>query len=171
MASFLKELSVAISLLTSDHNPLADFYGWKDYVWRIRTIEHCDPQGGSMCDIVSDRWDWKRDQRYSFAMATDEARNGLTVRLGLDNRDPEDRDNVCVVAFFMNAEDKEVAVFYQNWVAFPGKAYRRDTPITLAPGKPVGSIRKVAVGVKPCEEKNTTDAKLFYTIRLMLDQR
>lgn len=171
MASFLKDLSLAIGLLTSDQAPIPDQYGWKDFVWRIRPIEHCMMPDAGMCKVITENWDWKRDQQYSFAVQGFPATNGLTIRLGLNNRDPEDRDDVCIVAIFTNANDKEVAIFYQNWASYPGRNYARDTPLQLAPKFPVGTITKVIIGVKQCDPKNAVDAQLFYSIRTMLDQR
>lgn len=171
MASFLKDLSFALGLLTSDQTPVADQYGWKDYIWRLRPVEQCVSPDAGMCMVIADRWDWKRDQHYTFEFEANAETNAIVVRLGLDNRDPTDRDNVCVVALFTDADDREMAIFYQNWTSLPGRSYKRDVPIQLHSRFSVGSIAKVAIGVKQCEQKNAADSSLFYSIRTMLEQR
>jgi hypothetical protein len=170
MAFFLKELSIAIGLLTSDNAPVADADGWKNYVWRVRPIDQCiatDERG--FCRIVDDRWDWKRDQRYSFSFRLDQATNGLTGHLRLDNSDPRDDDFVCIVAIFTDRNDKEVAVLYQNWHSLHGRTIERDVPVR--PSLPVASIVKVAVGSKQCDAHASPDAANFYRARTELKQR
>lgn len=171
MASFIKDLTLALGLLSSDQTPIANHYGWEAFVWRVRPVERCMAPGTGMCPVITENWNWQRDQYYTLAVQASPETNTLTVRLGLDNQDPQERDNVCVVAIFTDANDKEVAIFYQNWTGYPGKSYARNTPLQLAPQHPVGAITKVAIGVKSCEQKNKVDAGLFYSIRSILSQR
>lgn len=170
MTFFLKELSIAIGLLTSENSPVGNADGWANYVWRVRPVEQCittDKRG--FCHIVDDRWDWKRDQHYSFAFRTDPKANTLTGNLRLDNRDLADDDFVCIVAVFTDKNDEEVAVLYQNWHSLHGRAIERDVPIR--PSLPVDSIVKVAVGSKQCDVHASPDAANFYRTRLQLNQR
>jgi hypothetical protein len=170
MTFFLKELSIAIGLLTSDNAPVANADGWANYVWRIRPVDQCiEKDARGFCHIVDDRWDWKRDQHYSFAFRIDPKANTLTGNLRLDNRDPADDDFVCMVAVFTDKNDNEVAILYQNWHSLHGRAIERDVPVR--PSLPLGSITNVAVGSKQCDVHASPDAANFYRTRLQLNQR
>lgn len=169
VSSFLRDLSLAIGLLTSDQSPVPDADGFRGYTWRVPAIEHCQPiVSGKSCVAVQSRWDWKRDQRYELAFRI-EPKNRLVVSLALDNRDPTDKDSVCAVALFTDADDNEIAVFYQNWYSLPGRAYRREVP--LLPARDVTKIAKLAVGTRQCDPKAAADAKNFYRMRTALGQR
>jgi hypothetical protein len=165
----LKELSVAIGLLTSDHAAVPEQDGWKNYVWRVQPAHQCLAVENGYCEIVQDRWDWKRPQYYSFAFRADPDTNEIASRITLRNEDPDDDDQVCFVASFLNAAGKEIGVFYANWRAMPGRTYTREAPIWL--GTKVSDIATVAVGSKQCDVKATADAQNFYRIRLEHNQR
>jgi len=169
MEPLLKTLSIIMGLLGSDPPPAAAIDAWPDYVWRVRAADRCiriDSRG--FCDIVDDKWDWKREQHYSFSFLKEAASNSLTVHLRLDNRDPSDDDNVCVVALFTNSRGEPVAVFYRNWFAEHGRPIEAD--IALHPSLPIGSIASVAVGSKQCDAPSPDDAE-FEHARLQLNQR
>ena len=167
---FLKKLSIAIGLFTSDASAVVDIDGWKDYVWRVRASDQCiqvDKSG--FCQIADDRWDWKRDQRYTFSFLTDAKSNSLLAHLRLNNRDPSDDDYVCVVAIFTDKNDEQIAIFFQDWLSRHGRSLEKDLP--LHPSLPVSSIAKVAVGSKQCDLAGPSDAAIFEEIRLKLNQR
>jgi len=170
MASFLKELTLALGLLTSDQSPVPNADGWQDYVWRIRDAGTClatDARG--LCHLVHDRWDWKREQWYDLSFGSDPKRNLLNLRLRIDNRDPSDQDRVCVVVLFIDDKDEEVAVYYSNWLSFPRRVIDRTTP--LKPARDISTIAKVAVGSKQCDGASPRDADLYMRTRYKLDQR
>lgn len=98
----LKELSIALGLLTSEHSAAVDVDGWQGYVWRVRDIEHCTSLNDEPCKLLEDRWDWKRPQTYQFSLQVDTENNTVVSRIGLMNDDSSDRDNVCIVAAFLD---------------------------------------------------------------------
>jgi hypothetical protein len=165
----LKQLSIALGLLTSDHAAVPDEDGWKNYVWRVHAAQECLSVENGYCKLVEDKWDWKRPQYYSFAFRTDPKTNSVTSRITLRNEDPDDDDQVCVVAGFLNAAGEEVGIFFVNWRALPGRSYTREAPIWLPTD--VRNIVTVAVGTKQCDVKAMADAENFYRIRLELKQR
>ncbi|MDC9837286.1 hypothetical protein [Rhizobium binxianense] len=165
----LKQLSIALGLLTSDHSPVPNEDGWQNYVWRVQATQECIAIEGGYCVLVQDKWDWKRPQYYSFSFRSDPKTNSVTSRVTLRNEDTEDDDQVCVVASFLNAAGQEVGVFFANWRALPGRSYSREAPIWLTTD--VSEITTVAVGTKQCDVKATADAQNFYRIRLELKQR
>ena len=165
----LKQLSIALGLLTSDHSPVPDQDGWVNYVWRVHAAQQCLDVEDGFCEVVQDKWDWKRPQYYSFSFRSDPKTNSVTSRITLRNEDPEDDDQVCVVASFLNAAGQEVGIFYANWRALPGRSYTREAPIWLS--SDVSKIATVAVGTKQCDVKAKPDAQNFYRIRLALNQR
>ncbi|MFC5757366.1 hypothetical protein [Rhizobium sp. GCM10022189] len=164
----LKQLSIALGLLTSDHAPVPDQDGWVNYVWRVQAARQCLAVKDGYCELVEDKWDWKRPQYYSFSFRADPARNSVTSRITLKNEDPEDDDQVCVVASYLNAAGQEVGIFYANWRALPGRSYTREAPIWLSTD--VREIETVAIGTKQCDVKAKPDAENFYRIRLALNQ-
>lgn len=165
----LKELSIALGLLTSDHNPVAVADGWEGYVWRVRAATDCLSEENGFCQMVRDRWDWKRPQHYAFAFATDAKSNTITSRITLQNEDPTDSDQVCIVASFVDGRGQEVAVVYVNWRSLAGRSVTRDAPVR--PTVPVSSIAAVAVGTKQCDAKAEADARNFARLRRQLGQR
>lgn len=165
----LKELSIALGLLTSDQNPVAVADGWQDYVWRVRPAAACLSEKSGFCQIVRDRWDWKRNQHYEFAFATDAKTNTITSRITLRNEDPADSDQVCLVASFVDGGGKEMATVYVNWRSLAGRTVTRDAPIR--PVLPVSAIAAVAVGTKQCDVKAEADARNFSRLRRELGQR
>jgi hypothetical protein len=165
----LKELSIAIGLLTSDQNPVANADGWTDYVWRIRPTEKCLAITDGFCTLVKDSWDWKRPQYYEFALRMDEANGKITSRITLQNEDPTDDDQVCIVASFLDRSGVERGVLFVNWRSIHGRSYSREAPIQLA--TPLKDIVTVAVGTKQCQLKALADSQNFYRKRTELKQR
>lgn len=165
----LKELSLALGLLTSDPNPTALVDGWVDYVWRVRDVQHCVLDEGGWCRIVSDRWDWKRPEFYDAVFRLDLAANTITTRVTLRNEDTGDADQVCIVVSYMDANDEMIGIFYSNWQSLPGRNYTREAPIT--PFRSLADVAKVAIGSKQCDVHATADARNFYRIRQQLKQR
>jgi len=165
----LKQLSIALGLLTSDHSPVPNEDGWQNYVWRVVAAQECLAVETGYCVLVQDKWDWKRPQYYRFSFRSDAKTNSVTSRVTLRNEDTKDDDQVCVVASFLNAAGQEVGVFFANWRALPGRSYSREAPIWLTTD--VSKITTIAVGTKQCDVKATADAQNFYRIRLELKQR
>lgn len=165
----LKQLSIALGLLTSDQSPVPNEDGWQNYVWRVHAAQECLHVEDGYCVLVQDKWDWKRPQYYSFSFRSDPKTNSVTSRITLKNEDTEDDDQVCVVASFLNAAGQEVGIFFANWRALPGRSYSREAPIWLSTD--VKEIATVAVGTKQCDVKATADAQNFYRIRMELKQR
>ncbi|TNM65300.1 hypothetical protein [Aliirhizobium smilacinae] len=165
----LKELSIAIGLLTSDQNPVANADGWTDYVWRVRESDKCLSVADGFCTLVKDSWDWKRPQYYEFAFKADEASNTIMSRITLRNEDIADDDQVCVVASFLDASGIERGVLFVNWRSLHGRTYSRSAPIQLA--TPTRDIVTVAVGTKQCQLKALADSQNFYRKRAELKQR
>ncbi|MBW6426170.1 hypothetical protein KX729_33010 [Rhizobium sp. XQZ8] len=165
----LKELSIALGLLSSDHNPAAEVDGWKNYVWRVRNIADCRPVQNGYCDIISDRWDWKRQQFYQIAYRADSVSSTITTRITLRNEDSSDDDQVCIVVSYFDAMGDEIGVFFANWRALPGRAYTREAPIILS--RPVSDVASLAAGSKQCDAKATIDAQNYYRMRLALKQK
>ncbi|MBB3392720.1 hypothetical protein FHT82_005509 [Rhizobium sp. BK275] len=165
----LKQLSIALGLLTSDHSPVPNEDGWQNYVWRVHAAQECLDVEDGYCVLVQDKWDWKRPQYYSFSFRLDPKTNSVTSRITLRNEDTEDDDQVCVVASFLNAAGQEVGIFFANWRALPGRSYSREAPIWLTTD--VKEIATVAVGTKQCDVRATADAENFYRIRMELKQR
>nr|WP_316652514.1 hypothetical protein [uncultured Gellertiella sp.] len=169
MPTLLKQLSLALGLLTSDRTGLVHDDGWQNYVWRVRPASQCVRVETGYCQLVRDRWDWKRDQRYVFSIRTDLGANRMSVRLKLDNRDPADTDNVCVVALFLDDNNREVAVFYQDWQVAPKSVVERS--VALSPSRPVASIARVALGSRQCDGGAPGDAANFARLQKRLKQR
>ena len=165
----LKELSIAIGLLTSDQNPVAEMDGWTNYVWRVRSSVECLTVDNGYCTIVRDSWDWKRPQFYEYAFKRDEATNTIVSRIALRNEDASDDDQVCVVASFLNAAGAELGLVFVNWRSLHGRSYTRDAPIKIAGS--VKDIATIAVGTKQCQLKELADTQNFYRKRLELKQR
>ncbi|WP_165225676.1 hypothetical protein [Affinirhizobium pseudoryzae] len=165
----LKELTVALGLLASEDDPALNADGWQNYVWRVRPADQCLSYQGSFCKLVVDRWDWKRPQRYEFSFSADGPTNTITSRVKLENQDPADTDQVCLVASFLDKSGNEIGILFVNWRSIAGRTYTRDAPIK--PLAPVSEIATVAVGTKQCEVKSVSDAENFYRIRYRLGQR
>lgn len=165
----LKELSIALGLLTSDHSAAVDIDGWQGYVWRIREISQCRSLDEQPCTILQDRWDWKRPQFYNFSLQLDRKNNRIVSRIGLDNRDATDNDHVCIVAAFLDSRGEKIGILFINWLSLPGKQYSRDAPIQ--PLRPVAEITQVVIGSKQCDKAAANDARNFQRIRQMLSQR
>lgn len=165
----LKELTLALGLLTSENAPALNADGWQNYVWRVRPANQCLSYQGSFCTLVVDRWDWKRPQSYEFSFFADPQSNTVTSRVKLDNQDSTDTDQVCLVASFLDKSGTEIGILFVNWRSIGGRAYSRDAPIK--PLAPVAEIVTVAVGTKQCEVKAVSDAENFYRIRYRLGQR
>lgn len=165
----LKQLSIALGLLTSDNAPVPNEDGWQNYVWRVHAAQQCLSVENGYCKLVDDKWDWKRPQYYSFSFRADPKTNSVSSRITLRNEDPEDDDQVCVVASFLDAAGAEVGILFVNWRALPGRSYTREAPIWLTTD--VSAIATVAVGTKQCDVKAMADAANFYRIRLELKQR
>lgn len=164
----LKELSIALGLLTSDPTPTAVADGWVDYVWRIRDVQRCLLET-DFCSIIDDRWDWKRPQFYSAAFKTDIDSNTVTTRLTLRNEDPADDDQICIVVNYLDADGELVGIFFANWRSLSMRSYSREAPVT--PSASVKNIAKVLIGSKQCEVRATEDSKNFSRIRQKLNQR
>ena len=159
----LKELSLALGLLSSDNNPVPDAGGWQSFVWRVAPIKRClsvDHRG--FCVAVRDKWDWKRDQHYEFGYR-ENADGSVVVRLRLDNRDPKDNDNVCIVALFVDGSGHELSFIYQNWPSRHGRPIDREIP-TLTPLR-LANVKQVIVGTKQCKIKNPEDSRPFQALR------
>lgn len=169
MASLLKELSLAIGLLSSDNATVALNEGWKGYVWKIRPIEQCVTSSARDCLIGKGKWDWKRDERFQLTARFDPARNRIDTRLLLDNRDPSDDDHVCVAAVFYDGKEREVAVSFTNLYA-PARR-KVESRTALSPSRPVSSIRMVAVGTKQCDPDASEDVALFGGLKAKLRQK
>jgi len=165
----LKELSIALGLLTSDSNPSAIVDGWANYVWRARDVRGCLSQAQGFCNIVHDRWDWKRKQTYDAAFKIDTQTNTITTRITLNNEDPDDNDQVCIVVSYLDADDELIGIYFANWRSLPKRSYSREAPIS--PSKPINAITKVLVGSKQCDVRATEDTRNFYRIRQILKQR
>lgn len=167
MTSLLKELSVAIGLLGSDHVPVADADGWKGYVWHVRPADTCEVKDDrGFCEIVTERWDWKRLQYFSLSLRLESEANAFTARFKLDNQDALDKDNVCAVALFLDNRNRQIGIFYQNWVAVPNRIIARDVPLT--PSFPASDVRTVAVGAKQCDPAAKPDVDYYMRTRRML---
>jgi hypothetical protein len=164
----LKELSIALGLLTSDHSPTELVDGWVNYVWRVKQLEHCLAQQ-EFCRIVSDRWDWKRPQFYDAEFKADLSSNTITTRISLRNEDADDGDQVCIVVSYLDATDELVAIFFANWRSLPTRSYTREVPIR--PSKPIKDITSVMVGSKQCDVRAIEDTRNFQRIRHILRQR
>lgn len=165
----LKELSIAFGLLSSDPYPAAEADGWKDYVWRVRDVGHCELDDRGFCHAVSDRWDWKRPEFYEASYKLDEATNTITTRISLRNEDPTDSDQVCMVVSYLDADDRMVGIFFANWRSLPQRHYSREAPIV--PSRDVRNVARIAVGSKQCEVQAAADARNFSRIRQLLRQR
>lgn len=165
----LKELSIALGLLTSEHSAAVDVDGWQGYVWRVRDIEHCTSLNDEPCKLLEDRWDWKRPQTYQFSLQVDTENNTVVSRIGLMNDDSSDRDNVCIVAAFLDKRGEKIGISFVNWPSPPGKHYSRSVPIR--PFRPVSEITQAVIGSKQCDRAAVTDAKNFQRIRQFLKQR
>lgn len=165
----LKELSIALGLLTSDHSAAVDVDGWEGYVWRIREIDHCISISQEPCKLLTDRWDWKRPQFYDISLQTDPKNNIIVSRIGLKNDDPTDRDYVCIVAAFLDKQGEKIGITYVNWPSSPGKHYSRNVPIR--PLRRVEEITQVVIGSKQCDRAAARDAENFQRVRQSLKQR
>ena len=170
MASFLKELSLAIGLMSSDQSAVVKGEGWQGYVWRVRDVNHCIARDADdFCTLIRDRWDWKRDQRYSLSIRPDKPKNRLSVRLVLDNRDKTDDDNVCVAAVFYDRRGREIAISFENWHSMP-QDVMTGTDV-LKPARKVGEIARVAIGSKQCTPEAGDDVALFRGLRARIGQK
>lgn len=165
----LKELSIALGLLSSDPYPAAQADGWEDYVWRVREVGHCVLDDSGFCPVVSDRWDWKRPEFYDASFRLDIATNTITTRISLRNQDPTDSDQVCIVVRYLNAEDESIGLFFANWRSLPNRSYTREAPIV--PARKIQSVTKVAVGSKQCDVTAADETQNFMRIRRLLGQR
>lgn len=165
----LKELSLALGLLTTEHSAAVDVDGWQGYVWRTAELRQCDSRKEQACVILRDQWDWKRQQFYEFAIQMDTAGNRVLSRIGLMNDDPSDRDYVCLVAAFLDEEAEKVGILFVNWPSSPGKHYSRMVPIR--PLRPVSQITQVVIGSKQCDRSASIDARNFQRVRQLLKQR
>ena len=162
----LKELSLALGLLSSDSNPVPDAGGWQNFVWRVTPINHClsvDDRG--FCVAIRDKWDWKRDQHYVFGYR-ENADGAVVGRLRLENRDAADNDHVCVVALFVDGEGHELSFIYQNWPSPHGRSIDREMP-TLTPLQ-LANVKAIVVGTKQCKIKNPDDNRPFQALRQRL---
>lgn len=170
MASLLKELSLAIGLLSSDDAQVALKEGWQGYVWRVRPVEHCAaPDERGFCTLLESRWDWKRDQHYVFAVKMDGEENRIETRVLIDNRDPDDDDHVCIAAVFYDREDREVAVDFRHIYSVPGQ--KTGGEAVLMPMRPLKEATRVAIGSKQCDAAAEEDAALFASVRDKLGQK
>lgn len=165
----LKELSIALGLLTSEHSAAVEVDGWQGYVWRTREISHCTLIQDQPCKVLEDRWDWKRPQFYDFSLQIDMQRNTVVSQIGLMNDDPDDRDNVCIVAAFLDKQGEKVGIVFINWPSSPRRHYTRSVPIS--PFRPVSEITQVVIGSKQCDRAATRDAINFQKVRQSLKQR
>lgn len=165
----LKDISIALGLLTSDHPAAVDVDGWQGYVWRVLEINHCLSITKQSCKILEDRWDWKRPQFYDFSVELDPRNNQILSRIGLRNEDKSDIDNVCIVAAFLDGDGNEIGILFVNWPSRPGRPYARAMPIR--PAVPVTGLNQVVVGTKQCSQQATADAKNYQRLRQKLKQR
>ena len=165
----LKELSIAIGLLTSDQNPVANADGGTDYVWRVRPSTECLATSDGFCTLVRDSWDWKRPQYYEFAFKRDVANNAIISRIMLNNEDRSDDDQVCIVASFLDSAGTERGVLFVNWRSIHGRSYTRVAPVQLA--TPLKDIATIAVGTKQCQLKQLADSQNFYRKKIEHKQR
>ncbi len=170
MVTLLKQISLAIGLLSSENATVALNEGWKGYVWRIKPVEQClSVEKDGFCTLLRDRWDWKRDQRYQLAVRLNKAKNLVETRATLDNRDPDDDDNVCIAAVFYDRNGQEVAIDFQNIYAPPRKVTKGAA--RLKPGRPVSDIARVAIGSKQCDPSAADDQAIFAAVRGRIGQK
>lgn len=168
MASLLKEFSLAIGLLTSDHAPVALKEGWTGYVWKIRSVEQCMGAAAD-CTLQRGKWDWKRDERYSYGARLNPVDNRIDTRIVLDNRDPSDADHVCVAAVYYDRSGVEVAVDFAVIYSLPRKVTEKAA--TLRPSRPVSTIDQVAIGTKQCDPDASADIALARSLQAGLKQK
>lgn len=168
MASLLKEFSLAIGLLSSDHASVALNEGWKGYVWKIRSVERC-MGAAAECTLQRGKWDWKRDERYSYGARLSPKDNRIDTHILLDNRDPSDDDHVCVAAIYYDKRGVEVAVDFAVVYSLPRKVTEKAA--TLRPSRPVSAIDKVAIGTKQCDPDASADIALSRSLKARLKQK
>ena len=161
--AFLKELSIALGLLTSDNAAVADAGGWQNFVWRTAPMACKAPDEEGFCPVVSNRWDWNRPQTYHFAYRHDLSTSSIIARVRLENRDLTNSDNVCIVAVIADRDGRELAVFYANFRSLHGRTIERQFPIF--PPFPLALADQIAVGSKHCEKVNKTDNAAFREMR------
>lgn len=170
MPSLLKELSLAIGLLSSDNATVALKEGWKGYVWKIRPVAQClAMQGDDYCKLHKGKWDWKRDERFRYAARFNTRGNRIDSRMTLDNRDPSDDDHVCIAAVYYDAKGVEVAVDFAVVYSLPRKVVEAGS--SIRPSRPVSSIAQVAIGTKQCDPDSSRDRALFASIQQKLKQK
>lgn len=165
----LKDFSVALGLLASDIDPGTQPDGWKDYVWRIRSTAQCRSASEGFCQLVEDKWDWKRPQQYRFWFQFEPSTATVTARITFQNDDRTDDDQVCLVASFLNDAGDQIGILYVNWLSLPQTTYTRDVPIKLS--RPAKSIKTVVVGSKQCREEQPGDEANYKRIRARLGQK
>ena len=169
MVSLLKQISLAIGLMASDDPSVALKEGWQGYVWKVHAVGPCLAGAEERCMLAVGRWDWKRDQRYTVRSTHAKAKNRLTTQFELDNRDPDDDDNVCMAVIYYDKAGREVGVAFDVIHALAARNTRAQ--ITIQPVRPVRDIARVAIGSKQCDPDYGPDVALFERVKAALNQK
>jgi hypothetical protein len=158
MGQILNSISLAIGLAGSAHPVGNGSLQWKDYVWKTASSEACFRQSG--CLPLNQRWDWKRDQWINFTYKLNKQKGLIEIRLQLRNDDPEDDDDVCVTALFLDNKGNDVAVFHVNHHSFPNTYVERSELIAVSANR-LKAIKLIAVGTKQCRNGSHEDDAVF----------
>jgi hypothetical protein len=168
MGQLLNAISLAIGLAGSAHPSGSGPIQWKDYVWKTAPTEACFRPSG--CLPFDQRWDWKRDQWINFSYKLNKEKGLIEIRLQLKNNDPQDDDDVCVTALFLDKKGNDVAVFHENRHSFPGTNVVRSSKIRVFPNL-LKSIKTIAIGTKQCRGGPHEDDDLFVNAKTKVGQR
>jgi hypothetical protein len=163
MGQLLNAISLAIGLAGSAHPSGSGPSQWKEYVWKTASTEAC-------CSAFNQRWDWKRDQWINFAYKLNKQKGLIEIYLKLKNNDPDDDDDVCVTALFLDNKGNDVAVFHLNHHSFPNTNIEKSEQIAVSANR-LKAIKLIAVGTKQCRNGPHEDDVIFATVKAKLGQR
>ena len=152
MASLLKELSLAIGLLST--NPSASGYamGLRGYVWQIADMISCQVQSRTACLLISSRWDWKRPQFYSI-YRNNTIGNKINFQVELNNRDAHDTDVVCVFVILSDYQHRILSSHFSTVKILPRSRKTFDFDLYSAKG----DILRIEIGTKQCDENTAAE--------------
>lgn len=141
---------------------------WPGYAWQKIDIRKCAALDEVLaCPLYHQKWDWKRNQWVDITLALDLATGRATLAQRLTNRDPSDRDYVCITALVVDASDQNLVAHHQNWQVSPGEVVQKDF---VYASSALPSAAAVYIGGKQCREGAGQDDALYRHVMTSMDR-
>lgn len=159
MATGLKELTIALGLLASDHSAIGPQLGLSGYVWHVVDLERCARHQVPDCNLLTSKWDWKRPQSYAVTLLSTKQKGRLELGLHLDNQDRSDSDMVCIMLITRTKNGKVSGGEFVNFEVASQHSRFEEVSISIASNS---VPNRLEIGSKQCDETYEKDSRAAF---------